>query len=89
MGHANANGWDLRKVMEELKDRIQAYHLHNNDGIHDGHQRIHNGTLDFEKFLNDCEELTPGVDFVMEYSVEVADDVEGIKKDIKELLYEA
>lgn len=88
IGHAHANGWNLRAVMEELQDQIQAYHLHNNDGVHDCHQRIYHGTLDFKRFLNDCRELTPGADFVMEYCLEVAEDVEGIKKDIKELLYE-
>ena len=88
IGHANANGWDLRCVMEELRDQIRAYHQHNNDGVRDGHQRIYNGTLNFGKFLNDCRELTPGADFVMEYCVDVAEDVDGIKRDIRELLYE-
>ena len=46
IGHAYANGWDLAQTMEALKDQIVAYHLHNNDGVHDSHQRIFHGTLD-------------------------------------------
>lgn len=86
IGHAHANGWELGKVMEDLKDRIVAYHLHNNDGIHDSHRRIHDGTLDFEKFLSDYKRLTYGADLVLEYSLEVNDDVEGIEEDVEEIL---
>ena len=86
IGHAHANGWELGKVMEDLQDRIVAYHLHNNDGIHDSHRRIHDGTLDFEKFLSDYKRLTYGADLVLEYSLEVNDDVEGIEEDVEELL---
>ena len=86
IGHAHANGWELGKVMEDLQDRIVAYHLHNNDGIHDSHRRIHDGTLDFGKFLSDYKRLTYGADLVLEYSLEVKDDVEGIEEDVGELL---
>lgn len=51
IGHAHANGWDLAGYMRTLKDRIHAYHIHNNDGVHDSHQRIRNGNLDFDAFL--------------------------------------
>ena len=85
IGHANANGWNLRQVMEELKDQITAYHIHNNDGIHDGHQRILNGTLNFEQFLTDFRELTPEADLVVEYGADVADDEAGIRSDLKKI----
>ena len=51
IGHAWANGWSLKRVVNALADQIVAYHLHNNDGVHDSHQRIHEGTLDFDGFL--------------------------------------
>lgn len=89
IGHANANGWDLHYIMEALKERIVAYHLHNNDGVHDSHLRIHNGTIDFEKFMRDALTLTPSADFILEYCMETADDVEGIKADIEEILAKA
>lgn len=86
IGHAHANGWDLRRVMKALADRIVAYHLHNNDGLHDSHRRIREGSLDFEQFDRDRRELTPQTDLVMEYSPSVADDVEGILQDLEYLL---
>lgn len=86
IGHANANGWDLYYVMEMLREQIVAYHLHNNDGVHDSHLRIHNGTIDFEKFMRDALTLTPSAEFILEYCMETADDIEGIKTDIEEIL---
>ncbi len=85
IGHAHANGWDLPYVIESLKDQIVAYHLHNNDGIHDSHQRIHNGSLDFEAFAAACRSNTPDADWVLEYAVDVADDEDGIREDLKYL----
>ena len=86
IGHAHANGWDLHHVIEALKDQITAYHLHNNDGIHDSHQRIFRGTLDFPRFFSDCRSLTPEADLVLEYSPDVADDEAGIREDLAWLL---
>lgn len=86
IGHAHANGWKLREVMEALKDQIISYHVHNNDGLQDAHRRIFDGTLDMEGFLRDFEKLTPEADFVLEYSMEVSKDVEGIKSDVQYLL---
>ena len=86
IGHAYANGWDLAQTMEALKDQIVAYHLHNNDGVHDSHQRIFHGTLDFPLFLSDYQRLTPNADLVLEYSPDVADDESGIQEDISWLL---
>ncbi len=86
IGHAYANGWNLEQTMEALKDQIMAYHIHNNDGIHDSHQRIFNGSLDFSKFLAAYRRLTPDADLVLEYSPDVADDEAGIQEDIAWLL---
>lgn len=86
IGHAYANGWNLNQVMESLRDQIVAYHLHNNDGVHDSHQRIFHGTLDFPQFLEDYGRLTPDADLVLEYSPDVADDEAGIQEDISWLL---
>ena len=56
-----------------------------NDGVHDCHQRIYNGTLDFNAFLYDVRELTPKADLVLEYAPDVAADQAGILKDVKTL----
>ncbi len=83
IGHAHANGWDLKYVMEQLKDQIVAYHLHNNDGVHDSHQRIYNGTLKFDAFLDMARQITPNADWVLEYAPNVMEDIRGIAEDIK------
>lgn len=86
IGHAYANDWDLKQVMKKLKKQIIGYHLHNNDGLHDLHQRIHKGTLDFDDFLAEAKRLTPDADLVLEYAADVADDEAGIREDVRFLL---
>jgi len=86
IGHAHANGWDLSGLIHDLKDQIVAYHIHNNDGLHDSHRRIHDGTLDFDRFVHDYMENTPDADIVLEYSPEVSSDEEGIRSDLSELV---
>ncbi len=86
IGHAHANGWDLTHVMEELQDVIISYHVHNNDQTYDGHQRIFDGTLDFENFMNNYDRLTPDADIVMEYCPKAAEDIEGVFADVRYLL---
>lgn len=86
IGHANASNWNLTHVMEELQDQIVAYHVHNNSGVIDDHRRIHDGTLDFEKFIDDYKRFTPNADIVVEYCPEAAQDVEGVKEDFQYLL---
>ncbi len=88
IGHANANGWDISRVIRELKESVVAYHLHNNDGIHDSHRRIYEGTIDFDSFIREAKELTPRADWVIEYSPDVSADEEGIRNDIEELIRE-
>lgn len=85
IGHANANGWNLRHVMKALRHKIICYHLHNNDGGCDSHQRIFNGTLDFEEFLKDFFAFTPEADIVLEYSPTAANEEE-VVEDIRSLL---
>lgn len=82
IGHAHANGWDLPKLMTDLRGQIISYHLHNNDGHHDSHQRIHNGTLDFGAFLRAWRRNGRMTDWVLEYAHDVIPDREGIVEDI-------
>lgn len=86
IGHANANGWNVIRLMDALKDKIVSYHAHNNDGHSDGHQRIFHGTLDFEKFMKHYKEVTPNADIVLEYCPEAAADVAGVQEDISYIL---
>ena len=68
VGHANSNGWDLSRLILDLKDRIAAYHLHNNDGTQDQHNRLRNGTLDFASLVPVMDRLTPDAIRVIEYT---------------------
>lgn len=68
IGHANANGWDIPKLIRDLQGQICGYHLHNNDGIHDLHNRILDGTLDFKELIPVMDRMTPDASRVIEYS---------------------
>ncbi len=82
IGHANCNGWNLDRVIKELAYKICAYHIHNNDGTGDLHNRIYQGSLDFRHFLELALYYTPHADMTLEYSQLIAYDVTGIKDDI-------
>lgn len=82
IGHAHANGWDLKRVIKTLAHKIIAYHVHNNDGYQDRHDRIFNGTLDSNQFLCWYREYTPQADIVIEYGKQCAKDTDGILEDV-------
>ena len=85
IGHANANGWDLYRLIDDLQPLIRAYHLHNNDGRHDQHRRLHDGTIDFTPLLQYILQKTPEVDLIIEYTRREQDG-EGLHRDIREVL---
>ncbi len=68
VGHANANGWDIRKLILDLKDQICGFHLHNNDGVHDLHNRLKDGTLDIDTLIPWIIHTLPDVSMVVEYT---------------------
>jgi len=86
LGHAHCNGWDIARVVLSLGDRIKAYHVHNNDGNGDAHQRIGAGTLDVAAFKHRCYELTPDAHIIFEYApgidisiAELGEEIAGFK----------
>lgn len=87
VGHAFANGWNLEEVIATLSHKIVAYHLHNNDGVEDQHNRITDGNLNIDSFVELYKKYTPKADLVIEYSPKCATDSVGILKDIKCLLH--
>lgn len=86
IGHVHANGWDLEVVIQALANKITAYHLHNNNGYEDSHERILNGTLDFNKFEELYKKYTPNADLVLEYGYHLAEKFEEVADDIKYIL---
>ena len=70
VGHANANGWDIPKMIRELKDSVRGYHLHNNDGRYDLHRRLWDGTLKMDRLIPLLRQETPEAFLVVEYTRE-------------------
>lgn len=67
VGHANANGWDIPKLVHDLREQIGGFHLHNNDGIHDLHHRLRDGTVDFPGLVSLLNREVPDASRVIEY----------------------
>ena len=67
-GHAILNKWDMPTVLKTLKDRIRAYHIHDNFGDFDAHLKVGEGPTDWEKFFRDYRTYTPNARLVLEYA---------------------
>ena len=59
---------EKEQELEDLKDRIRGFHLHNNDGVHDQHRRLGDGTIDFRRLLPIIRRKTPEANLVIEYT---------------------
>lgn len=71
IGHAHMNGMDLARFLKDHGNRVYAYHCHNNDGIHDQHREIFDGTFDFKQFSELYRRYTKQADLVLEYEPHV------------------
>lgn len=85
IGHVNANGWSLENVIQSLKDKITHYHIHNNSGGRDDHNRINDGSLNFEAFKRLHNNYTPDATLVLEYNYDLGSDIEAIKADLDDV----
>ena len=68
VGHANANSWDIRRLIHDLRTQIRAFHLHNNDGVHDLHNRLGNGTINFAELMPYIRSEVPEAELIIEYT---------------------
>ncbi|HEY3423944.1 MAG TPA: sugar phosphate isomerase/epimerase [Negativicutes bacterium] len=68
IGHAHINKWNLPTVIEQLGNRIMAYHLHDNHGLSDDHLPIGNGTIDLNPLFSAILAYTPEATLVFEYA---------------------
>ncbi len=50
-GHALLVGNDIYQFMVTMGDRIEAFHVHDNDGVHDQHLAPYTGILDWNGFM--------------------------------------
>lgn len=68
IGHAHANSWDIRKLLHDLRTQIRGFHLHNNDGLHDQHNRLLDGSMNFPEVMSWIRTEVPDADLVIEYT---------------------
>jgi len=87
IGHMNINGYNYQYVIEKLNKRILGYHIHNNDGIEDAHQRINKGTFDYQTFYQLYKTYTPTANLVIEYFNINHFTSDELLADIKELMH--
>ena len=50
-GHLLLLGKDIKNTMVQLGDRIEAFHVHDNNGLDDQHLAPYMGVLDWERFI--------------------------------------
>ena len=67
VGHALVAKMNIANLQRCLGERICAYHLHNNDGISDQHERLQSGVMDWKAFAENCVLYTPEAVGVLEY----------------------
>lgn len=66
-GHANVNGWNIPKVIEETKDRLLAIHLHDNFGRIDEHNPIGEGNIAWDNVFKALKNTALDFNLVFEY----------------------
>ena len=83
IGHAYCAGWDIPALIRELADRIEGYHLHNNDGCSDSHCRILNGAMDMAEIVDEIRRCTPRAALTLEYNPRLGINGEEVWEDIQ------
>ncbi len=80
-GHAVLGNIDIFEVQKALGSRLQAYHMHDNDGREDCHQRVCTGVIDWKRFGEGARLYTPDAHFVMEYNANATRSIEDYMED--------
>ena len=52
IGHAQLDGWNVPHVIQSVKDRLIALHIHDNTGTSDDHLPIGEGKMDWEAIID-------------------------------------
>lgn len=84
-GHAVLGNIDICAVQETLGSRLQAYHMHDNNGRIDGHQRICTGVIDWNRFFDYARKYTPDATYVMEYNAAKVDHFGAFAEDAEKM----
>ena len=80
-GHAVLGDIDIYDIQQAIGSRIKAYHLHDNDGRDDLHQRVGAGVIDWKRFGEGAQLYTPNAHFIMEYNANAVDDIRAYAED--------
>lgn len=80
-GHAVLGNIDIYEVQKVLGNRVKAYHMHDNDGNEDLHQRVGTGVIDWKRFGEGARLYTPNAQFVMEYNMKAVAELDDYAKD--------
>ena len=56
-GHVLLTAQDIKQVMLRLGDRIECFHVHDNDGVNDQHTAPYMGILDWNRFIDGLRAL--------------------------------
>lgn len=67
LGHVHCTGWCLEHLCEALRGRIAGFHLHNNNGMEDQHNWIHEGTMDIRRMMKIIRSSGEEPDLILEY----------------------
>ena len=57
LGHALLLGKDIRQTVAQLGSRIEAFHIHDNNGIDDQHIAPYMGILDWDRFAQGLKDI--------------------------------
>lgn len=74
-GHAHMCGWDIPQIIKTHQSRLEAYHLHDNDGTADNHEFIGKGTIDWSIVVPTIRRCTPNARLILEYGKKAIDDI--------------
>jgi len=86
-GHAHMNGWNIATVVQKLGARLQACHIHDNDGSADQHLYVGRGSIDWSGFFQAVRDSAADMTLVFEYAnTDLAGALKNIKKVTKKYL---
>jgi len=77
LGHAHANGLDLREVLAASRDRVLCYHIHDNDGTRDQHLPPFMGSIRWDEVAELMRRDRVGV---LEVSCQLGEACRGVLK---------
>lgn len=67
VGHSLIKKWDMPKLFRDLGEKIDAFHIDDNDGVTDQHVKLGDGILDYHEFFELYKKYCGNTRLVIEY----------------------